>query len=129
MAGCIALASLGFGQSMAGNAGARNRRKNAPKSKLLPLHQIMPMAGFKVVELPKDKYILMASEICEFPKGTAGLKAPHTVVMLTYGAKVGGIVRFYQTKAVEGVKPEEFVRKLGEVGTFHDVNRSPSWTV
>jgi len=122
--------SLSFGQAAMGNSGARNKRKNAPKAKLVPIHILVDTAGFPVIELPKDKYVLMASEMAEFPKGFAGkVTAPHKVIMITYGAKAGGVVRYYQTKAVAGITPEDFVRKVGELGSFHDINRRPNWTL
>jgi len=125
----LLVGSIAGSQSTRGSNPAVRPDKNAPKGKFVPMPDLLKSAGFKILELPADKYSFMASECALLPKGFNGqLKAPQNIVMLTYGAKVGGIVRMYQTPAIPGVDPAKFMQKVADLGIFRDVNRKPSWT-
>jgi hypothetical protein len=110
------------------NPAVRPDRK-APKAKFVPMHDLQRVGGFKMVELPPNLYVMMVSEMATLPKGFAGkVPAAQNVIMLTYGAKTGGIVRMYQTPVVKGVDPNQFMKTIANLGIFRDVNRRPGWT-
>jgi len=124
----LSVATVPMAQGTRGSNPAVRPDKNAPKGVFVPMPELLKTAGFKVVELPKESYSYMASERAVLPKGFDGqLKAPQNIIMLTYGAKVGGIVRLYQTPAIPGVDPSKLMRKVADLGIFRDVNRRPSW--